>query len=207
MHLGRGASKRLRRHCSVGAIRGNTRTRQASYHETELLGLHRHRPGSRRGRGRAARVALAGKRRETPPDAAAPAVPPPQQQAAKPSDEAPAPSFDAVHVGQDGRAVIAGRAAPGADITVLDRDQPVAQAKADANGEWVAMTDKPLSTGPQELSLRALGPSGETREARAPASRSSCPSMARRRRRLPCCCRGRARRRRSAHATRARPAI
>ena len=103
-----------------------------------------------------------------PPDAAAPAVPPPQPQAAKPADDAaPAPSFDAVHVGQDGRAVIAGRAAPGADITVLDRGQPVARAKADANGEWVAMTDKPLATGPQELSLRALGAAGEARESSA----------------------------------------
>jgi hypothetical protein len=99
------------------------------------------------------------------PEIAAPAAPPapvaaPPPQAKQPDIATPAPSFDAVHIGQDGQAVIAGRAAPDADVTVLDHGEPVAHAKADRNGEWVAMTEKPLPTGPQELSLSAHAPTG-----------------------------------------------
>lgn len=97
------------------------------------------------------------------PTPVAAVTPPPQ--AAKPAAPTPsaprAPSFDAVRVGPDGHAVIAGRAAPGAEVTVLDRGEPVGHATADANGEWVVLTDKPLPSGAQELSLSAQG-TGET---------------------------------------------
>jgi nucleoid-associated protein YgaU len=88
----------------------------------------------------------------------APLAPP--QQAGTPAEDALAPGFDAVHIGQDGNAVIAGRAAPGAQVTVLDHGEPVGHATADANGEWVAMTDRPLSPGTQELTLAARDAAG-----------------------------------------------
>ncbi|HUZ72576.1 MAG TPA: Ig-like domain-containing protein [Stellaceae bacterium] len=69
-----------------------------------------------------------------------------------------APSFDAVHVGADGKTVIAGRAAPGAEVTVLDRGTSIGRVTADSNGEFVFMPEKPLAPGPQQLSLSAVGP-------------------------------------------------
>jgi nucleoid-associated protein YgaU len=100
------------------------------------------------------------------PEAVAPPAPP-QPQAETAAEPAPPPSFDAVHVGPDGQAVIAGRAAPGAQVTVLDHGAPVGHATADANGEWVAMTERPLSPGPQELTLAARSPAGEERNSSA----------------------------------------
>lgn len=68
------------------------------------------------------------------------------------------PSFDAVRVGPDGRAVVAGRAAPGAAVTLLDRGKIVGRATADDNGEWVIIPDKPLAPGAGALSLEAQLP-------------------------------------------------
>ncbi len=90
-----------------------------------------------------------------PPQPARPAPAPPAAPAAAP---AIAPSFDAVHVGPDGKAVIAGRAAPGADVTILDRGKEIGHVTADQNGEFVFIPDKPLEPGPQELSLSSRGP-------------------------------------------------
>ena len=87
-----------------------------------------------------------------PPQAAAP------QSQNQPQPGPVLPSFDAFHVGPDGNAVIAGRAAPGSHVTVLDHGVPVAQATADPNGEWVAMTDQPLRPGARDLSLSAQMP-------------------------------------------------
>jgi nucleoid-associated protein YgaU len=94
-----------------------------------------------------------------------PAPAPPQEAAAPPPPSALAvpakpagttfPSFDAVNVGPDGTAVIAGRAAPGSDVTVLAGGNELGHAKADANGEFVIMTEKPLPPGPQSLTLSA----------------------------------------------------
>jgi hypothetical protein len=62
------------------------------------------------------------------------------------------PSFDVARIGADGRAVIAGRAAPGAKIVLLDGGKEIAHGQADAQGEWVILAqDTPLSPGPHEL--------------------------------------------------------
>ena len=62
------------------------------------------------------------------------------------------PSFDVARIGPDGRAVIAGRAQPGAKIVLLDGGKEIAQGQADANGEWVVLAqDPPLGVGQHEL--------------------------------------------------------
>jgi hypothetical protein len=62
------------------------------------------------------------------------------------------PSFDVARIGQDGRSVIAGRAAPGAKIVLLDGGKEIARGVADARGEWVLLAqDPPLSPGQHEL--------------------------------------------------------
>jgi len=88
----------------------------------------------------------------TPPPAPAPPV------AAAPQAPANAPSFDAVRIAPDGKAVLAGRATPGADVTVLDRGQIIGHATADANGEWIVLPAQPLAPGARELSLAATTP-------------------------------------------------
>jgi nucleoid-associated protein YgaU len=66
-----------------------------------------------------------------------------------------APSFDLVRVGRDGRAVIAGRAAPGAEVVVRSGGQVIDRVQATRRGEWVAIPARPLAPGDQELSAAA----------------------------------------------------
>lgn len=62
------------------------------------------------------------------------------------------PTFDVARISSDGRAVIAGRAAPGAKIVLLDGGKEIAKAESDARGEWVIIVqDPPLSVGQHEL--------------------------------------------------------
>lgn len=82
---------------------------------------------------------------------AAPSVP--QASSTPPADTAAAmPSFDVARIGPDGRAVVAGRAAPGAKIVLLDGGKEIAKAEADSRGEWVViLQDPPLAVGQHEL--------------------------------------------------------
>ncbi len=97
-----------------------------------------------------------------PTPALAPAAAPAAAPATAPFDEgaeadrAPEttpPSIDVVRVETDGAAVIAGRAAPGAELIVLDNGAPIGTATADAFGEWVFIPDAPLPAGAHEFGL------------------------------------------------------
>jgi nucleoid-associated protein YgaU len=86
------------------------------------------------------------------------AKPAPNQIEAKPAPgPAPAPavatpSFDVARIGPDGRAVVAGRAAPGAKVVLLDGGKEIAHGEANARGEWVLLAqDPPLAPGQHEL--------------------------------------------------------
>ena len=94
-------------------------------------------------------------------------VPPaPQASTAPPAAQAPgataapAPSFDVVRVDPQGGAVIAGRAAPGAEVTVHDGDKVLGKVTADQNGEWVFLPQEPLAPGQHQLSLTARNKDG-----------------------------------------------
>jgi hypothetical protein len=63
------------------------------------------------------------------------------------------PAIDVARVGPDGTAVIAGRAAPGAELIVLDNGAPIGTAAADAFGEWVFIPATPLPRGAHEFGL------------------------------------------------------
>ena len=67
------------------------------------------------------------------------------------------PTFDVVRVARDGNAVIAGRAEPGATVTVLDQGLPLGTVTADTNGEWVLIPQRQLDAGARELSIVAQG--------------------------------------------------
>ncbi len=53
--------------------------------------------------------------------------------------------------------MIAGRAAPNAEVTVTDGNREIGKVKADSRGEWVLVPSKSLPSGPHELSLEAKG--------------------------------------------------
>lgn len=65
------------------------------------------------------------------------------------------PTFDVVRVTRDGNAVIAGRAEPGATVTVLDQGLPLGTVTADPQGAWVLIPQRQLDAGARELSIVA----------------------------------------------------
>ncbi len=77
---------------------------------------------------------------DQPPEASQPAVP--EQ-----------PSVDVVRIGPDGAAVIAGRAAPGTELILLDNGAPIGTVAADAYGEWVFIATRPLPRGAHDFGL------------------------------------------------------
>lgn len=89
------------------------------------------------------------------PTIAAPSPTPPAVAAATspaPVAAVMAPSFDVARIGADGRAVIAGRAAPNSRVVLLDGGKEIARGQADARGEWVILLqDPPLASGQHEL--------------------------------------------------------
>ncbi|MGR4000222.1 MAG: LysM peptidoglycan-binding domain-containing protein [Alphaproteobacteria bacterium] len=77
------------------------------------------------------------------------------QQQIKPEIPGPAPSFDVVRVEPGGAAILAGRAAPGADVTVLLDGEAVGTAQADRRGEWLLLPDTDLTVGSHRLDLQS----------------------------------------------------
>lgn len=76
-----------------------------------------------------------------------------------PIDAVP-PTFDILRVGPTGSAVIAGRAEPGSEVSVIDRDTVVGSTVADARGEWVVIPSEPLPAGASEIGLVARDAQG-----------------------------------------------
>lgn len=74
------------------------------------------------------------------------------------------PTFDVVRIDAGGDTVIAGRAKPGARVTIIDGGKELGQVTADARGEWVFLPSGPLDPGSRELRLRAVNPDGKTVE-------------------------------------------
>jgi nucleoid-associated protein YgaU len=122
----------------------------------------------------------------TAPPGLQPPVPPPlggaaladkapaaQQAAATPTPPAPAarkpvnPSFDVVRIKPNGDAVFAGRAEPGARVTILDGGRPIGSVTADPRGEWVYLPTEALPSGARELGLSARLADGSVAESSA----------------------------------------
>ena len=89
---------------------------------------------------------------------AAPAAPVPESVAPPPVEIAP--SLDLVRVDAEGRALVAGRAEPGARVTLRLDGQDISSVTADRAGNFVAMMRIDPSDRPRVLSLEAVGASG-----------------------------------------------
>jgi nucleoid-associated protein YgaU len=94
------------------------------------------------------------------PRAVAPPTPEPEAVPAQGAPEAEVPRFDVARVGARGTLVAAGRAAPHAEVVLLDGAREIGRARADGRGEWVILPAESLPSGPRELSLRARRPGG-----------------------------------------------
>jgi hypothetical protein len=65
------------------------------------------------------------------------------------------PSFDIVRIGRDGKAVMAGRAAPGAKVEIRVGERVLDTVVATRRGSWVSTPLEPIKAGDRELSLAA----------------------------------------------------
>jgi len=97
------------------------------------------------------------------------------------TDPVAAPSFDTVRVEKTGEALIAGRAQPGSEVTVMLDGKAIGKTTANADGAFVLTPDAPLPTGTGALtvesktsdqaavqskaSVAVVVPGGETKEA------------------------------------------
>lgn len=92
----------------------------------------------------------------------------PEAPAAVTTGEAPrVPAFDTVRVEKTGEAVIAGTAAPGAEVVVMLDGKPIGKTTANSDGAFVLVPDTPLPVGSGALTL----------EARAPGAAEPTPSQ------------------------------
>ena len=101
--------------------------------------------------------------RIVPPAPPQAAVAPTPQLVAPPTPAVIGPSFDIVKVDPSGHAVIAGRAAPGAKVAVLDGDKILGEVTADDRGEWVLVPTNPMAPGERQLTLEATDPATGTK--------------------------------------------
>lgn len=68
------------------------------------------------------------------------------------------PSFDIARITSTGDAVLAGRAAPNARVTISAGGKTISEVQADATGQWVALPVAALPPGANELQLAAQAP-------------------------------------------------
>jgi nucleoid-associated protein YgaU len=69
--------------------------------------------------------------------------------------KAAAPSFDLVRVQRGGQMVVAGRAAPGAEVELRAGGEVIDRVRADLRGHWVSVPLRRLPAGDQELTVAA----------------------------------------------------
>ena len=71
------------------------------------------------------------------------------------------PVVEVVRVGDGGDAMIAGRAAPKAEIALFADDRELGRVVADARGEWVFVPSLPFGAGAWRLTLKGEGGDGD----------------------------------------------
>lgn len=80
----------------------------------------------------------------------------------------PAPTFDIVRVAPSGDAVLAGRAAPGAQVTITADGKDIGRATADSGGQWVVVPGAALPAGGHELRITSQTGDGARQSSDAP---------------------------------------
>ena len=83
---------------------------------------------------------------------------------AAPIDDAKG-SFDVARIDPNGTSVFAGRAAPGAAVTIMGDGQALGTAQADENGEWTFATEHQFASADPKLALVVKSPAEAAKEA------------------------------------------
>jgi nucleoid-associated protein YgaU len=90
-----------------------------------------------------------------------PAPPPAPSPVPSFAAQAPAgPEFDVVRVDPQGNAVLAGRAVPGAVVTITDNGKLLGTVTADAQGAFVLLPTSPLQPGAHSITMSETLPNG-----------------------------------------------
>src|SRR4029079_11913592 len=63
------------------------------------------------------------------------------------------PELDTVRVESDGQAIVAGRAEPGAEVSLKLGDQVIGKGVANSDGSWVVVPENPLPKGAHEITV------------------------------------------------------
>lgn len=87
-----------------------------------------------------------------------PSPQPEQPAAGNAAETAKVPAFDTVRVEKTGEAVIAGTAAPGADVVVMLDGKPIGETTANSDGAFVLVPTTPLPVGSGALTLQSKAP-------------------------------------------------
>ncbi|WP_417255723.1 LysM peptidoglycan-binding domain-containing protein [Celeribacter halophilus] len=87
------------------------------------------------------------------PKLSAPTTSPSEESAPETRAAQMVPAFDLVRIPPAGIATVAGRAEPGARVSILIDGEEVTQAEVSARGEFVALFDLPASDAPREMQL------------------------------------------------------
>lgn len=74
------------------------------------------------------------------------------------------PSFDVVRVDENCGILVAGRAEPTAEIQIYAGEIVIGTTTASRRGEWVYISNDPLSPGAQQINVKAINPDGQTQE-------------------------------------------
>ncbi len=90
-----------------------------------------------------------------------PVTPTPATPATAEDETAGVPRFDVLRVEPDGSTVIAGNAAAGAKVEILNGEQVISSQTVDQTGDFAAVLDQPLAPGDHSLQIRATGPDGK----------------------------------------------
>jgi nucleoid-associated protein YgaU len=118
----------------------------------------------------APKTAEAEKPAEKPAEMAA-VQPTEQPQAETPKTETPAPEaaaapakpeLDTVRVEADGQAIVAGRAQPGAEVSLKLGNEVLGKGVANSDGAWVVAPENPLPKGAHEITVEQKAADGAT---------------------------------------------
>jgi nucleoid-associated protein YgaU len=92
--------------------------------------------------------------------APAPTSPPPPALPSPAAQLPTGPEFDVVRVDPQGNAVLAGRAVPGAVVTIMDNGKVLGTVTVDAQGAFVLLPGGPLQPGAHDITMSETLPNG-----------------------------------------------
>jgi hypothetical protein len=73
-------------------------------------------------------------------------------------------TFDIIRISQDGDAIMAGKSEPNLEIFLFENKKKISSFFSDANGEWVWISDNPLTEGLKIFNIRCFNEAGKESE-------------------------------------------